>query len=200
MRLAIVSLLLLTTTACSPAQQRFAGAGIATAGVAATYIALDSMVPSCRQRTEPHNVCVSHSPTIPPSVGFPIAFAGIGAVVLGGLIVATASETRRPPREAKPAAPTPPEQPAPLAESDAVGMALAHLMLAKRLDGNTKPAKLLAVDDTHSHLNIQGRHAQLWNLRVQNASDDDWLTLGACFEYQHEWSLTSLGATPGCAR
>jgi hypothetical protein len=70
------------------------------------------------------------------------------------------------------------------------------------VDGKTKPTRLLGFDDTQSQFRVEGRHAELWNLRVHTAADESWLTLHACFEYEleHEWWLTSLGTTPGCPR
>jgi hypothetical protein len=102
-----------------------------------------------------------------------------------------------------PAAPAPPENPpenpAALDETQAVAMAVAHLAVTV-VNGKATPARLLGVDDTQSSLEVEGRHAELWNLRVRTASDETWRTVGACFEYENEWQLTWLGTTPRCAR
>ena len=165
-----------------------------------TYVALASMVPSCRQYREPDRVCVEHSDPTQPNVGFPVAFGGLGAVVLGGLIVVTAVEHSELPRAGTPAMPVPPEEPAPLDETDAFGMAVAQLALTG-IDCDAKPPRrLLSVDDTQSSLHVQGRRAELWNLRVRTASDETWLTVGARYEYKNVWQLMWLGTTLGCAR
>jgi hypothetical protein len=90
-----------------------------------------------------------------------------------------------------------PEIPTSLDKIDAIGMALAQLVLVGS-DGNRKLGKLLAVDDTRSSLTIVGRHAELSNLRVRLASDGSWLTLRACYEYENDWHVSSVGATPAC--
>jgi hypothetical protein len=202
MRTTVFGLLLLSSVACSPTQRATVGTTVGGAGALTTFVALESMVPSCRAHTEPHDTRVAYSKATPPNVGFPLAFAGLGAVVLGGLLIATASEYHQQPQTDAPAPPTPITSPTRLDQREAVGMAIAHVLLAKRVDGNSKPTRLLGVDESHSQLHVAGRYAELRNLRVHTAADETWLTLDACFEYQpeHAWWLTSLGTTPGCPR
>ncbi len=105
--------------------------------------------------------------------------------------------------------PAPPGNPTKLDETDAVAMAVALLVLrgappvrrwgvGAGSNSNSRPAKLLGVDDTQTNLYLEGAHAELWNLRIRTASDQTWRTVGACYEYENGWRLTSLGTTLGC--
>lgn len=87
-----------------------------------------------------------------------------------------------------------------LGETEAVGMALAQLVLSG-VKGKPLPTKLVAVDSAHISFQVAGRHAELWNLRVRAAADGTWVTLGACYDNddEHGWVVTSLGTSPGCA-
>jgi hypothetical protein len=135
-----------------------------------------------------------------PRVGFPLAFAGIGAVVVGGLIVATAGRQRRaPPKDAAVVSAPTAEEVAVLDETDAVGMAVAEYMLVG-LHRNVKPAKLLDVDETQVILQASERHAELFNLRIRAGADETWRVVGACYEYDREWRVTSVGTTLKCPR
>lgn len=134
---------------------------------------------------------------LPPKVGLPLMFGGLGTAVVGGLILATASEKPEEPPTGIPALPTPPGEPAVLDRTEAVGMAVAQLVLVGR-DGDVKPSELLGVDDTQVRVRSEGRHAELWNLRIRTAANQTWHVVGACYEYGHEWQLTSLGSTLAC--
>jgi hypothetical protein len=194
----MLTLLLVTVAGCSPAQRVAVGGGIAAVGLGVTYVALESMAGSCSQPRGPDGVCpASSSKPTSPSVAVPGVLAGLGVAVLGVVIMAGDVEHSQPPPTAKLADPAPPENPAALDQSEAVGMAVARMVLAG-INGNSKPAKLLGVDDAHSSLRVEGRHAELWNLRVHSAADETWRTVGACYEYENEWRLTSLGTTLGC--
>jgi hypothetical protein len=70
-------------------------------------------------------------------------------------------------------------------------MAVARLLIAG-INRNSRPAKLLGVDDTQTNLHVEGRHAELWDLRIRTASHKTWRTVGACYEYENEWRVTSL--------
>jgi hypothetical protein len=120
-------------------------------------------------------------------------------------------EGRRPaPTDTLSALPATPEKPAALDETEAVGMAVARLVLrgappvrrgrGVEADINVtfRPAKLLGVDQTQSRLHVEGRHAELWNLRVRTSTGVR--TVGACYAYENKWRLTSLGTTPACPR
>lgn len=126
-----------------------------------------------------------------------MALAGIGAVVVGGLIVATAGRQRQSPPKDRRAMPAPPEKVAALGETDAVGMAVAEYMLVG-LHRNAKPAKLLDVDETQVTLQANERHAELSNLRIRAGTDETWRVVGACYEYDREWRVTSVGTTLKC--
>ncbi len=68
------------------------------------------------------------------------------------------------------------------------------------IDGHAKLPRLLGVDDMQSRLQVQGRRAALRNLRVRRARDESWRAVAACYEYDNEWQLTSLGTIPECLR
>ncbi len=194
--------LLVTAVACSPAQRMAVGGGIALAGAGLSYLALESAAGPCPLSREADGECRYYQsrPTSQPDVALPVALGGVGVLVLGGVIMATAHEHSQLPRAQPPQAPAKsaqPEKPAALDETDAVAMAVARLALAS-VKRNSRPAKLLGVDDTQSSLLIEGGHAELWNLRVRTASDATWRTVGACYAYQNEWRLTSLGTSLGC--
>ena len=93
--------------------------------------------------------------------------------------------------------PASPDEPTILDGTDAVGMAIAQLVLVG-LNSDAKPSKLLGVDDAQVRVHAKGRHAELWNLRIRTVANETWRSVGACYEYEHEWRLTSLRATPGC--
>ncbi len=196
MRAATLSLVLITLPACSPAQRVAAGAGIGGAGLVTSYAALASMVPSCRQQRG-NNVCVEYDEPTPPSVAAPVAFAGLGAVALGSLLVAKGVNRRQPPPSKTYIAVVLPPQPTPLDTSEAVGMAIAHLVVTG-IDGDGKPSKLLDVDDALITLNVEGTEAELANLRVHTAPDGEWRMLTACYEFERAWRLTALGTNPVC--
>lgn len=91
------------------------------------------------------------------------------------------------------------EEVAVLDETDAVGMAVAEYMLVG-LHRNVKPAKLLDVDETQVILQASERHAELFNLRIRAGADETWRVVGACYEYDREWRVTSVGTTLKCPR
>jgi len=196
-RSAIFGFLLLTTLACSPAQRASAGIGIGVAGMGVTYGALVSMMPSCRVKRAVDHVCVEYTDPLPPKVAFPIAFGGLCAVVLGGVLLATASEPGEQPPMEVPTQPALPDTSTVLDKTNAVGMAIAQLVLVG-FDGEGKESNLLGVDDTQASVRAKGRRAELWNLRIRSAADEAWRSVGACYEYEHEWQLKSLTTTPGC--
>ncbi|HEX2872225.1 MAG TPA: hypothetical protein VHP33_13230 [Polyangiaceae bacterium] len=199
MRTALFALLFLTAAACSPAQRRAAGVGVGLVGAGVTYGAIEWMVPRCNGRNEQGQGCVQHPEPLPPEVGIPVVFGGIGVVVLGGLIVATAGQHHaRSPKDTS-AAPAPPEEVAVLDEGEAVGMAVAEYMLVG-LHRNAKPSKLLDVDETQVIVHANERHAELFNLRIRAGADETWRVLGACYEYEHAWRVTAVGTTLECPR
>lgn len=199
MRKAMLGVLLITTAACSPAGRMAAGGTVAGAGALVTAAALAGMAGVCAQNGEQqqYRPCDNSKPTS-PSVGVPIAAGGVGMVVLGGVIMAGGirANTNDVPRSESFTEPAPSEKPTPLPETDAVGMAVAWLTIAG-IDG--KRVKLLGVDGKQSHLDVDGTHAELWNLRVHTAADHEWLRVGACYEFDQEWKVTSLGTAP-CVR
>lgn len=197
MRTAMLGLLLSTTAACTPAGRTAVGGTVAGAGVLVTAAAVAGMAGLCPTTAEHPERRDCDKPTS-PSVGLPIAAGGIGMAVLGGMIMAGSSRTSTNdvPRAESFTEPAPPAQPTLLAETDAVGMAVAWLMLAG-IDG--RKIKLLGVESKQSHLDVDGAHAELWNLRVHTAADSDWLRVGACYEFDGEWKVTSLGTGP-CER
>ena len=142
---------------------------------------------------------MQHPEPLPPRVGFPVAFAGLGAVVVGGLIVANAGRHRKAPPKDLPTLPTSSEEVAALDEADAVGMAVAQYLLTG-LHRNAKPAQLLDIDDTQITLQARERHAQLSNLRLRAGADETWRVVGACYTYEHAWHVTSVGSTLDCPR
>jgi hypothetical protein len=198
-RLGILGLLFVTAAACSPAQRTAAGVGVGLVGAGVAYGAADLMVPSCGARREPGQGCTQHPEPLSPQVGFPLVLGGIGVVVLGGLIVATAGGHGAHPAKDVHAVTAPPEEVAALDETEAVGMAVAEYMLVG-LHRNAKPAKLLNVDETQVTLQANERHAELFNLRIRAGADESWRVVGACYEYEHEWRVTSVGTTLECAR
>lgn len=209
-----MTLLLVTAAACSPAQRVAVGGGIAAAGMAVTYASIESMAGSCSQPRGPDGVC-SSSADKPTSLrgGWPSVLAGVGVTVLGAAVMVEGLEQHpTPPTGTRSDPPVPPEKPVALRETEAVAMAVAHLVLhgvppvrrkggvGEGIDGSSAPAKLLGVDDAQSSLNVEGGRAELWNLRVLTAADAGWRTVGACYQYANEWRVTSLRATPGCPR
>jgi hypothetical protein len=140
---------------------------------------------------------VQFSDPLPPKVGFPLAFGGLSLVVLGGLVLATASEQCEQPPNEPPTVPAPPDRPTVLDGSDAVGMAIAQLVLVG-LDNDAKPPELLGVDDAQVVVRTTGRRAELSNLRIRTAADESWRSIAACYEYVYEWELTSVGTVAGC--
>lgn len=193
----IFSLLLLTAVACSPAQRATVGGVMGTAGLGVAGGSIDSMIfPSCRFRDEEHHDCVEYDDPLSPKVGLPLLAGGLGVALLGGVLLVTAMPRERPPTET-PAIPALPDKPTILDETDAVGMAVAHLVLVG-LVGDAKPSKLLGVDDAQVRVRANDRRAELWNLRVRTVADGTWRSVGACYEYEHEWQLMSLRTTPGC--
>lgn len=117
--------------------------------------------------------------------------------LLGGLLVASSAEQPPAPARASDVVDAPPDEPTSLDQVDAIGMAVAELVL-NGVDGDAKPSKLLELDDTRSRLFVDEGRAELWNLRVHKV-DDTWLTLFGCYEYEGGWQLKSLSRTPGCA-
>lgn len=195
----LLALVLLTATACSPAQRAAAGVGMGVVGAGVTYGAIEWMVPRCTGRSEQGQGCVQHPEPLPPEIGFPVVLGGIGVVVLGGLILATAGEHHGRSTKDVSTTETPPEAPAPLDQTEAVGMAVAEYMLVG-LHRNAKPSKLLDVDDTQVTLQANERYAELLNLRIRVGSDESWRVVGACYEYEHAWRLTAVGTTLECPR
>lgn len=197
-RTGILSVLLLTEVACSPAQRATVGGAIGAAGLAVAGDSIESMViPSCRLREGEHHACVEYYDPLPGKVGVPLVLMGIGVAMVGGAILATSVEPAGEPPKAKPTMPALPDEPTTFDETEAVGMAVAQLV-SVGLDTDAKPSRLLGVDDAQVTVHAKDRHAELWNLRIRTVADESWRPVGACYEYEHEWRLTSLRATPGC--
>lgn len=196
MRTRLASLLLLLATACSPAQRTAAGIGVGVAGAAVTYRAVSWVVPSCRQRSDPHRGCLDHSEPLPSKAAFPLALVGLGVVVVGGLLVASATGTRGVRQTSASAPPVLPEKPTLLDSTEAVGMVVARLVVGST-DAHARPAKRHEVDDTEARLETLGARAQLSNLRIRT-STEPWRVVRACYEFEKEWRLTSLGPTADC--
>lgn len=197
MRCNIFGLLLVTAAACSPAQRTAAGIGLGLVGAGATYGTIELMMPACSAQGSPRQGCSQHPKPLSPQVGFPLMFAGIGVTVLGGLLLATAGEHRARPTKDLPSIPSPSDEVVALGQTEAVGMAIAEYMLVA-LHRNSKPSKLLDIDDTQVILQANERHAELWNLRIRAGSDESWRVVGACYEYDHEWRVTAVGSTLKC--
>jgi hypothetical protein len=85
-----------------------------------------------------------------------------------------------------------------LEPADAVGMAIAHLVLVG-MNGFDRPPTLSGVDDKQSRLSVHGQYAELSYLRVQTTASHSWLTLSACYEFETEWRLLSLSTQRGCS-
>lgn len=197
MRARILSVLLMTSVACSPAQRATAGGLMGTAGLGVVGGSIDAMMfPSCLEYQEPHHTCVWRDEPLSPKVGLPIFVGGLGVALMGGVLLVSALPRERPPTQT-PTVPAPPMSPITLDRTDAVGMALAHLVLVG-LEGDAKPSKLSGVDDAQVTVRANDKHAELWNLRIRTVADGTWRSVGACYEYEHEWQLTSLRTTPGC--
>ena len=170
-------------------------------GLGVTTAALESMAGPCRYSRQPDGTCADPSsprPTTTASVGVPVALGGVGIALLGAAIMATSDYRPGSAPTAAPAAPALPESPVAFEASDAVAMAVAHLVVSGINSGSKRP-ELLGFDDTQAHLLLEGPRAELWNLRVHTASTGQWLTFSACFEYETEWRLTSISTSPGCA-
>jgi len=166
------------------------GAGLSVAGGS-----FNSMIfPSCLAYQEPHHTCVRWNEPLSPKVGLPLMIGGLGVALIGGALLVSAQPKERPPT---PSVPAPPDEPTTLDRTDAVGMALAHLVLVG-LEGDAKPSKLAGVDDAQVTLRASDKHAELWDLRIRRAPDETWRSVSACYEYEHEWRLVSLRTTPGC--
>jgi|GEM_PF-3842044 len=189
----------MTASACTPAQRATAGIGIGATGIGVTYGALASMVPSCRVHRPVDQSCVQYSDPLPPKVAFPLVFGGLSLVVLGGLVLATAGEQGEQPSNESGTVPAPPDRPTVLDESDAVGMAIAQLVLVG-FDNDAKPSELLGVDDAQVIVRTRGPRAELSNLRIRTAADEAWRAVAACYEYEQEWKLTSVGTAAKCPR
>lgn len=198
MRVGILRLWLLTAVACSPAQRAIVGGVIGTAGLGVAGSSIDSMVfPSCRLRDDQHHdYCVEYNATLSPKEGLPLLAGGLGVALLGGVLLVTALPSEPPPTKT-PIVPASPDRPVVLNETDAVGMAVAQLVLVG-LDSESKPSRLLGVDQTQVRIIAKDRRAELWNLRIRTVADETWRSVGACYEYEHEWRLKSLGTTSGC--
>jgi hypothetical protein len=122
---------------------------------------------------------------------------------LGGVVMVTANERHSSTPSHTVAPEAPPEYPSVLSETEAVGMAVARLVVAGvsgGVDGHSKRLALLEVDGAQSRLSVEATHAELQNLRVQTSPDKTWLTLDVCYEYTSEWRVTSLGPNEECAR
>ena len=78
-------------------------------------------------------------------------------------------------------------------------MAVAEYLVVG-LHRNAKPATLLDIDDTQVTLRATERHAELSNLRIRAGADETWRVVGACYAYEHEWRVTSVGSTLACPR
>jgi hypothetical protein len=184
------------------------GEALSMVGAVTALGAIESTVPHCMRTRDPGELgarqgraddsCLQYSKPVSRKVAVPIAFGGVGAVLLGGLLVVTAVRSDLP-RLSPPDPVVPPQRLTPLEPTDAVGMALAQLVV-EGIDGDGKPSKLLDVDDTDITLSGQGTRAELGNLRVQTAADGSWRALSACYEYESEWRLVALGTGPACAR
>jgi hypothetical protein len=204
MRRTVLGLMFLAAAACSPAQRTVVGGGVAVVGLAVTTVAVTSMARSCDQRTQPSCSQNYNSNPSPPETAIPVALGGLGVAILGGVIMATSADRSDP--ASGPSSPpmgtlvthVAPESVAALDPADAVGMAIAQLVLVG-MAGFDKPPTLTGVDDKQSRLNVHGQHAELSNLRVQTTSSRSWLTLSACYEFETEWRLVSLGTTRGCS-
>jgi hypothetical protein len=156
------------------------GGAIGTGGLAVAGGSIKSMVmPSCRLRRDGDHACVEYYDPLPPKVGFPLVALGIGVAMLGGVILGTAIEPGGEPPKEKPTMLAPPDEPTTLDETEAVGMAVAHLMLVG-LDSDATPSKLLGVDHAHVRVHAKDRHAELWNLRIRTVADETWRSVGAC--------------------
>jgi hypothetical protein len=168
------------------------GVGLSVAGGS-----FDSMIfPSCLEYQEPHHTCVWRDEPLSPKVGLPIFVGGLGVALMGGVLLVSALPRERPPTQTSTVA-APPDRPNTLDRTDAVGMAVAHLVLVG-LEGDAQPSKLSGVDDAQLRVRANDKHAELWDLRIRTVADGTWRSVGACYEYEHEWRLTSLRTTPGC--
>lgn len=178
---------------------------IGAVGLGIAYSALAAMVPSCsdpplpaagQQPSGPQQTCEDPR-GLSPKIGVPLALGGVGTALVGGVLLATASGQSEEQLTGIPAAPAPPDEPTVLDGTEAVGMAIAQLVLVG-LDSDVKPSTLLGVDDTQVKVRSEGRRAELWNLRIRTAADETWRVVAACYEYKHDWQLVSLGTTLGC--
>jgi hypothetical protein len=197
-RTTLALLFLATVTACTPAQRMVTGAGITAVGLGVSSLAVDGMVGTCAQQIGGGQVCTRSTNPTPPSVGFPIVFAGLGVALLGGVVMLTAdkqsaSSSTAPPATAAPPLPVPIE----LQRADAVGMAVARITL-EGVNPYSQRAQLLEMDDSQCRLKVDGQHAELTALRVRTSLDEAWVTVHACYELDGQWRLSSLGTTPGC--
>jgi hypothetical protein len=196
-RTTFISLLLVTAVGCTPAQRTATGGAIALGGLGITVVSLASMTRwSCQKQFDGREVCTDDQEPTPPGVAMSGAALGLGVVVLGLALVATADAGGGSPIAAKPDAPElPPAPPTPLEKTDALGMAIARLTL-EGVNIFARRAKLLGVDDSQSNLRVDGAHAELSSLRVRTDLDARWRTLRACYEFDREWRVVRFGTTP----
>lgn len=75
-------------------------------------------------------------------------------------------------------------------------MVLARLVVGDA-DAHAHVAKRHEVDDAEARLETLEKRAALSNLRIRT-STEPWRVVRACYEFEKEWRLTSLGPIAEC--
>lgn len=191
-----LALALLSSSACSPAQRRATGATIAALGLVTTYVTVSSAA-QCSDRRGPNGYrdCQLQPKPLSDDVAAPVALGGLGAVIVGGVLVASGLGPDRP----KPTAPivVPVEERQELLDvNTASGLALARLVIGS-VDTKHEPRAILDVAH-RGHLHVRGRYAELSGLQVRRAPSATLETLTVCLEYRSSWRVERIQKRP-CA-
>lgn len=194
MRSFVLLSVLVLTSACSASTQQKLGAGVALTGLGTMYVAGELLTTCVEQPPLREKVCRLDDDPRARQVAVPMAFAGLGALLIGGAIVVAGSGSA--PAAATPA-PPPSEPPAldALDADEASGMAIAYLML-KGTSEERRPLRLQSLDE-RGELRTVGRRAELSHLRLRTAPDGTSVDLIACLAFTTEWVVESVG-TQSC--
>jgi len=187
---------LLSPSACSPAQRRATGATIAALGLVTTYVTVSS-AERCTDQRGPNGYrdCRYEPKPLSDDVAAPVALGGLGAVIVGGVLVASGLGPSKP-KAAPRVAVRSEERQEPLDADTASGLALARLVLGS-VDANHEPRAILEVAN-RGHVHVQGRFAELSDLQLRRAPSGTLETLTVCLEYREIWRVERIQKRP-CA-
>jgi len=192
----VLTLALLPSSACSPAQRRATGATIAALGLVTTYVTVSS-AERCTDRHGPNGYrdCQFEPKPLSDDVAAPVALGGLGAVIVGGVLVASGLGSQKP--KPPPAVVVPVEEHRELLDADtASGLALARLVVGS-VDAKHEPRAILDVSNP-GQLRVHGRYAELSGLQVRRAPSGTVETLTVCLEYRTSWRVERIQKRP-CA-